>query len=93
MDVKYGANKKSQNITDILDLQQKALRIMNFKSKFTPWKPLFKKSSILIFPDVVRSENCLLVLRKINQTLPMNLMNDFLFTENQHNHNTRTANN
>ena len=87
------SQQKSQNITDILDLQQKALRIMNFKSKFTSWKPLFKKLNILTFPDMVRSEHCLLVLRKINQILPTNLMNNFLFTENQHNHNTRTTNN
>ena len=47
----------------------------------------------MTFSGNLRSENCLLVLKQINQTLPTNLQNVFKFSENQHTHNTRTANN
>ena len=47
----------------------------------------------MIFPNILRSENCLLVLERINQTLPTNLQNMFKFSENQYTHNTRIANN
>ena len=47
----------------------------------------------MTFSDILRSENCLLVLEQINQALPTNLQNMFKFSENQHTHNTRTANN
>ena len=95
--LRYGCQiwgqQKSQHITDIIDLHQKASKIINFKVKYSPWKPLFKESSIMIFPNILRSENCLLVLERINQTLPTNLQNMFKFSENQYTHNTRFANN
>ena len=47
----------------------------------------------MTFSDISRSENCLLVLQQINQALATNLQNMFKFSENQHTHNTRTANN
>ena len=47
----------------------------------------------MTFSGNLRSENCLLVLKQINQTLPTNLQNVFKFSENQHTHNTKTANN
>ena len=77
------------------DLHQKAIKIINSKSKYSPWKPLLKESSIMVFSNVLRSENCLLVLKQINQASSTNLQNisHFQFNENQHTHNTRTVNN
>ena len=72
----------SQRIADINDLHQKAIKMINFKGK-----------SIMTFSDILRSENCLLVLKQINQALPTNLQNMFKVSENQHTHNTKTANN
>ena len=95
--LRYGCQiwgqQKSQHITGITDLHQKASKSINFKVKYSPWKPLFKGSGIMIFPDILRSENCLLVLQQTNQTLPTNLQNMFKFSENQYTHNTRFANN
>ena len=47
----------------------------------------------MTFSHILRSENCLLVLKQINQVLPTNLQNMFKFSESKHTHNTRTANN
>ena len=47
----------------------------------------------MTFSDILRSQNCLLVLKQINQALPTNLQNMFKLSENQHTHNTRTGNN
>ena len=97
--LRYGCQiwgqQKSQHITDMNDLHQKAIKIINSKSKYSPWKPLLKESSIMVFSNVLRSENCLLVLKQINQASSTNLQNisHFQFNENQHTHNTRTANN
>ena len=87
--------QKSQHITDINDLHQKTIKIINSKSKYSRWKPLLKESSIIAFSNVLRSENCLLVLKQINQASSTNLKNipHFQFNEKQHTHNTRTANN
>ena len=83
--LRYGCQiwgqQRNQHITDVNDLHRKALRIINFKGKYSPWKPLFKESKIMTFPDILRSGNFLLVLKQINQTLPTNLRNMFKFSE------------
>ena len=84
--LRYGCQicgqQKSQHITGINDLHRKAVKIINFKGKYSPWKPLFKESSIMTFSEILRSENCLLVLKQINQALSTNLQNIFKFSEN-----------
>ena len=46
---------------------------------------------IITFSDILRSENCLLVLKQIDPALLTNSQNIFKFSENQHN--TKTSNN
>ena len=53
---------KKPTYCDIENLQHNRIRIMNFKSKYAPSKLLFIGSEMLLFPDIVKSENCLLVL-------------------------------
>ena len=67
------------------------IRIMNFKSKYAPSKPLFIDSEIMTFQDIIKSENDLLVSQQINRTLPSNLQNLLKITENQHTHHTQTV--
>ena len=58
--LRYGCQiwgqQKSQHIHDIGNLQRKTIRIMNFKSKYTPSKPLFTDSKIMTFPDITKSK-------------------------------------
>ena len=94
--LRYGCQiwgqQKNQHITDIEYLQRKALRIINFKGKYTPWKPLFKDSKLMSLQEIIQLENCLLVLNQINKNLPTSLQNISKLAENQHNHHTRTVN-
>ena len=93
--IRYGCQiwgqQKNQLLTDILELQNKALRIMNFKNKYNPYKPLYKETKVLSFADIVRLENCSMVIKQINQTLPKSLMSFIKFSENQHTYHTRNA--
>ena len=85
--------QKKQHIPDIENFQLKAIRIMNFKSKYAPSKPLFIDSKIMTFQDIIKSEDCILVLQRISRTLPSNLQNLFKIAEHQNTHHTRnTAN-
>ena len=69
-------------------LQKKALGIINFQPHNSRSSPLFKRSFILKFSDEVTLENTLFVSKSINNLLP-SLFNDwFLFSSDQHNHET-----
>ena len=81
----------NHNLNDIANLQRKAIRTINFKSKYTPVEPLFKEAKIMTLNEIIKSENCLLALHHINQCLPLNLRN-LLTTENDlHNYSTRNS--
>lgn len=58
--------QKSQHIRDIENLQRRAIKIMHFKSKYSPSNQLFIDSKRMTFPDIIKAENCFLVLQKIN---------------------------
>ena len=58
---------------------EKALRIINFHSRNSHCSPLFKKSSILKFPDEVNLERTLFVIKSINNLLSSLFNNWFLF--------------
>ena len=42
--------------------------------------------------EIIKSENCLLVLNQINKNLPTSLQNIFKLAEDHHDHHTRTVN-
>ena len=65
----------NHNLKDIANLQRKAIRIINFKNKYTPVEPLFKETKTLTINDIIKSENCLLALHDTNQCLPLGLKN------------------
>ena len=56
--------QKSQHIHDIENFQRKTIRIMNFKSKSI----LSQNYSLTTFQNMMKSENCLLVLQQVNRT-------------------------
>ena len=61
---------RNQNISDVVKLQKKAVRIINFSGKYTSTKPLFSKLKILSFDEIVNLQNCLLALNVLNNELP-----------------------
>ena len=77
--LRYGCQTQRQhsnhNLNDIANLQRKAIRIINFKNIYTPVEPLFKGTKIMTINEIIKSENCLLALLHINQSLPLSLKN------------------
>ena len=65
--------QKSQHIHDIENLQRKAIRIKNFKSKYAPSKLLFIESKIMTFQNIIKSENCLLVQQQQRKNITIKL--------------------
>ena len=67
------------------------MRIINFSNKYTSTEPLFSRLKILSFDEIVKLQNCLLVLNVVNNEVPETLQELFKNTTNQHNCNTRVA--
>ena len=82
---------RNQNISDVVKLQKKAVRIINFSGKYTSTKPLFSKLKILSFDEIVNLQNCLLALNVLNNEVPKGLQELFKNTANQHYYNIRGA--
>ena len=81
-------NQNCNTINRLVILQKQALKIINFQPRNSYSSPLSKRSFILKFSDKVTLENTLLVSKSINNILP-SLFNDwFLFSSDQHNHET-----
>ena len=81
----------NHNLNDIANLQRKAIRTINFKSKYTPVEPLFKEAKIMTLNEIIKSENCLLALHHINQCLPLSLKNLLTIENDLHNYSTQNS--
>ena len=90
--LRYGCqiwgHHNNHNLNDIANVQRKAIRIINFKSKYTPVEPLFKETKIMTLNEIIKSENCLLALHHINQCLPLSLKNLLRNGNDLHNYST-----
>ena len=79
----------SQNckaINQLVVLQKKALRIINFQPRNSHPSPLFNKSFIMKFSDEVTLEDTVFISKSINNLFP-SLLNDwFLFSSDQYNY-------
>ena len=81
----WGQNKSA--ITKLQVLQNKAMRVINFKPNRTSATPLFKDCGILKLTDNINLQNFLFAYDSINNQLPSCLNQLFNFVET--NHNTR----
>ena len=70
--MRYGCpiweQNRNQHLRDVVKLQKKAMRIINFSDKYTSTKPLFNELRILSFDEIVNLQNCLLVLNVLNRS-------------------------
>ena len=62
--------QNSSTIQQIVILQKKAVRIINFQPRNSHTSPLFKQSSILKFQDKICLENILFVSKSLNNLSP-----------------------
>ena len=58
------------SIKQILILQKKAVRVINFQPRNSHTSPLFKQNVILKFPDKICPENILFVSKSLNNLSP-----------------------
>ena len=70
-------------------VQNKGLRILNFKGPLEHSSPLYKNSKILKLTDLIKLNNILFVYDQINNNLPNAFENDFQLKRQQHNNFTR----
>ena len=80
---------KNATFKEIEKLQNKAIRIMCFKSKLEPTKPLYRDLKILKIRDVLTLNNCQFVQAHIIGKLPQNFNEHFKEMRDLHNYNTR----
>ena len=75
-------------IQQIVNLQKKAVRIINFQPRNFYTSPLFNQSSILKFQDKICLENLLFISKSSNNLLP-SVCNTWLsVSSGQHNYET-----
>ena len=61
---------------------------MNFQLQNSHTSPLFRKTSVLKFKDMINLENILFISQSINNLLPSLFNNGFIFSSDTHNYNT-----
>ena len=86
---KYGVKARTQLLKKFKKLQNKAVRIMCFKSKLESDKPLYRDLKILKIRDLLTLINCQFVQAHMTGNLPQNFIECFKEIRNQHNYNTR----
>ena len=81
----------NKHITRLQNIQNRAIRIINFADYRDPPNPLYSKSNILKLTDYVKLQNFCYVHNSINGNLPASLRNSFTIAADTHNQNTRGA--
>ena len=83
----WGQNEAK--IKQISELQDKALRIINFKPKNHPASELYKSNKILKLTDYIKLLNCMFVKDTLSANQIPIFNNFFKKTNEIHRHNTR----
>ena len=91
----YASQIWGQTKTDLfrklIELQEKALRIINFLPDTAPLNNIYKNSKILKLPDYIALQNALLVKDFFRQEIPKPLNQYFKKSNDQHQHATRSS--
>ena len=89
MDVNYGGKHKQKVLQNIEKIQNKALRILNFKNPWEPIEQIYKESKIFKLKDIVTISNLKFVYDQMNKLLPRVSEKIFINKTRQHLYNTR----
>ena len=87
----WGQNSNSTHVKQISSLQDKAIRIINFKPYRSTRNPLYKENAILKLEDFIKVQNCLLIHDYLHNTLPL-CFQDYYFKKNTRQIQTRNSN-
>ena len=82
---------RNEHVSDIVKLQKRAVRKINFSDKYTSAKPLFNELRILSFDEIVNLQNCCLVLNVLNKEVPKAFQELLKKIANQHYYKSRAA--
>ena len=82
---------KSDHFRKLIELQDKALRIINFLPDTAPLRDINKDSDILKLPDYIALQEALLIKDFFNEELPKPLNEHFKKLHDQHQHATRSS--
>ena len=77
----WGQKSNSTHVKEISKLQDKALRIINFKPFRATRNPIYMESGIMKLEDFIKTQNCLLIHDYLHDTLPA-CFKDNYFTKN-----------
>ena len=77
----WGQKSNSTHVKQVSSLQDKALRIINFKPFRSSRNPIYKENKILKLEDFVKTQNCLMIHDYLHDTLPACFEN-YLFKKN-----------
>ena len=90
--LKYSVTVWAQNANSIkrlLIVQRKSLRIIHFLKRNAHKSNLFKNLNILKLPDKVSLDDCILICKYFNQSLPKSFKNSFTLATASYTHNIR----
>ena len=82
----------SQNVKNIQKLQDRAMRTIDFKNKFTNPDPIYTSNNILKLSDFVKLQNCLITHQYLNNELPDCFNNHYFQLHSLYYTQTRNAN-
>ena len=82
---------KSDHFRNLVKLQEKALRIINFLPDATPLRDIYMNLKVLKLPDYIALQNTLLIKDFFNEDLPKPLNEHFKKLNDQHRHATRSS--
>ena len=84
--LRYGiqvlGQNKNQAIKDDEKIQEKTIRILNFKRKNDPVNSLLKNPETIKMKDILTFNNCLFVYDQINEDMSPNIDGFFTTSEN-----------
>ena len=87
----WGQNP-NYNIKRIMNLQKKAIKVINFANFNDPVDPLYQHSKIIKFTDSIKLSNLLTAHDSIHNKLPVILNKIFILRKDAHNYTTRNCN-
>ena len=91
--LRYSCQQWGQTQTQVMNniekIQNKALRIINFKGPWESSAPLYKESKNFKLKDIVLLNNLQFVYDQINKNLPKSFHTFFTLKTEQHRHKTR----
>ena len=82
---------RNEHVSDIVKLQKRAVRKINFSDKYTSTKPLFNELRVLSFDETANLQNCCLVLNVLDKEVPKAFHEFLKKIANQHYYNSRAA--